>query len=210
MLPIDSLIPGILDSLRVERNLVIEAAPGAGKTTRVPPALLAFDGDVLVLEPRGVDYPLSRFALATVKRTTALLGSTLESMQVYDILRGVDYLSSADGLRPRFISVFGRKQMGARGIYAALLDSRITRVIVDDPPATHWQGPALLNVLRFTDLPETAAMVAPREIVSLTPLPVSWSYTSRIYALYGKPQAIREAHGMAQATRISQRGRDEE
>ncbi len=32
-------------------NLVIEAAPGAGKTTRVPPALLTFGG-VLVLEPR--------------------------------------------------------------------------------------------------------------------------------------------------------------
>src|SRR5262249_1759176 len=31
--------------------LVVEAPPGAGKTTRVPPALLNF-GDVLVLEPR--------------------------------------------------------------------------------------------------------------------------------------------------------------
>jgi ATP-dependent helicase HrpB len=38
--------------LRREPNLVIEAAPGAGKTTRVPPALLALGGDVLVLEPR--------------------------------------------------------------------------------------------------------------------------------------------------------------
>ncbi len=54
MLPIDSLIPKIVESLRVSRNLVIEAAPGAGKTTRVPPALLAFDGDVLVLEPRRI------------------------------------------------------------------------------------------------------------------------------------------------------------
>ncbi len=34
-------------------NLIIEAAPGAGKTTRVPPALLRFGG-VLVLEPRRV------------------------------------------------------------------------------------------------------------------------------------------------------------
>ncbi len=50
-LPIDDLLPSIVESLRGSRHLVIEAPPGAGKTTRVPPALLAF-GEVLVLEPR--------------------------------------------------------------------------------------------------------------------------------------------------------------
>ena len=33
---------------------MIEAAPGAGKTTRVPPALLELGGEVLVLEPRRI------------------------------------------------------------------------------------------------------------------------------------------------------------
>ena len=52
-LPIDSLIPEILDHLRAANTLVLEAPPGAGKTTRVPPALLSLDPrDVLVLEPR--------------------------------------------------------------------------------------------------------------------------------------------------------------
>ena len=52
-LPIDSLLPEILDSLSSGHNLVIEAPPGAGKTTRVPPALLGLvKGEVLVLEPR--------------------------------------------------------------------------------------------------------------------------------------------------------------
>ncbi|MGH9673528.1 MAG: ATP-dependent helicase C-terminal domain-containing protein [Bryobacteraceae bacterium] len=50
-LPIDEHIPEIVARLRRSRRLVIEAPPGAGKTTRVPPALAAF-GDVLVLEPR--------------------------------------------------------------------------------------------------------------------------------------------------------------
>jgi ATP-dependent helicase HrpB len=54
VLPIDSLIPEIVASLERGRNLVIEAAPGAGKTTRVPPALLGFGGEVLVLEPRRI------------------------------------------------------------------------------------------------------------------------------------------------------------
>jgi len=50
-LPIDEHIPEIVARLRRSRRLVIEAPPGAGKTTRVPPALAGF-GDVLVLEPR--------------------------------------------------------------------------------------------------------------------------------------------------------------
>jgi ATP-dependent helicase HrpB len=54
-LPVDAILPEILDSLRTAPNLVIEAPPGAGKTTRVPPALLSLvDGDVIVLEPRRI------------------------------------------------------------------------------------------------------------------------------------------------------------
>jgi ATP-dependent helicase HrpB len=50
-LPVDDLLPDILKALCNSKHLVIEAPPGAGKTTRVPPALLEF-GDVVVLEPR--------------------------------------------------------------------------------------------------------------------------------------------------------------
>src|SRR5499427_4945714 len=55
-LPIDPLLPEIVARLRQSPNIVLEAPPGAGKTTRVPPALLdgkiAGDTEVLVLEPR--------------------------------------------------------------------------------------------------------------------------------------------------------------
>ena len=52
-LPIDSLIPDIVSVVRERRALVLTAAPGAGKTTRVPPALAA-DGPVIVLQPRRI------------------------------------------------------------------------------------------------------------------------------------------------------------
>ena len=52
-LPIDALVPDILAVIREQRALVLTAAPGAGKTTRVPPAL-AVDGPVIVLQPRRV------------------------------------------------------------------------------------------------------------------------------------------------------------
>lgn len=54
-LPIDSLLPEIVAELRRSSNLILEAAPGAGKTTRVPSALLDAgigNGEVWVLEPR--------------------------------------------------------------------------------------------------------------------------------------------------------------
>lgn len=52
-LPIEPLVPEILAHLESAANLVIEAPPGAGKTTRVPPALLELTpSEVLVLEPR--------------------------------------------------------------------------------------------------------------------------------------------------------------
>ncbi|MDT5294725.1 MAG: ATP-dependent helicase HrpB [Acidobacteriota bacterium] len=55
-LPIDALVPEAVEALRRAPSLVVEAPPGAGKTTRLPPAILdaglAGRGDVLVLEPR--------------------------------------------------------------------------------------------------------------------------------------------------------------
>jgi ATP-dependent helicase HrpB len=55
-LPIDELLPAIVDGLRAGPALVVEAPPGAGKTTRVPLALLqaglAGEGEILVLQPR--------------------------------------------------------------------------------------------------------------------------------------------------------------
>jgi ATP-dependent helicase HrpB len=52
-LPVDEILPGIVDALQSRRNLVLIAPAGAGKTTRVPPALLRVDDrGVLVLEPR--------------------------------------------------------------------------------------------------------------------------------------------------------------
>ena len=50
-LPIDAHLDTIRDLVRKHRAAVIVAPPGAGKTTRVPPAL-AEDGPVIVLQPR--------------------------------------------------------------------------------------------------------------------------------------------------------------
>lgn len=55
-LPIDALLPALRDALSTRHEVVLEAPPGAGKTTRVPLALLDapwLDGQkILMLEPR--------------------------------------------------------------------------------------------------------------------------------------------------------------
>jgi ATP-dependent helicase HrpB len=62
-LPVDHYIPEIRETLRRTRAVVVVAAPGAGKTTRIPPAL-AEDGPVILLQPR-------RIAARTIARRIA-------------------------------------------------------------------------------------------------------------------------------------------
>ena len=160
------------------------------------------DHVVLVLNPRAVDYPMDVNRTSVTRMTVALLGGTLETLQLWDMLRSVEFLVEAQGLKLNSVSLYGRRQWGGLALHAAALDDRIERVILDDPPRSHGQGPALLNVLRFTDLPEVAGMVAPREIVSLTPLPETYRFTRSVYALRGNGAAIREAASLAGALRV--------
>ncbi|MEL6583192.1 MAG: ATP-dependent helicase HrpB [Pseudomonadota bacterium] len=52
-LPIDEVLPQVVECVRVQGQVVLQAPPGAGKTTRVPLALLPVtEGRILMLEPR--------------------------------------------------------------------------------------------------------------------------------------------------------------
>jgi len=62
-LPIAAILPAVLEAAR-ERDVVIEAPPGAGKTTMVPLALLEQAGEILVLQPRRLAARLSAVRVA--------------------------------------------------------------------------------------------------------------------------------------------------
>ena len=54
-LPVDALLPELIEALRKGPAALLSAPPGAGKTTRVPPALLAAGiapGQIVLLQPR--------------------------------------------------------------------------------------------------------------------------------------------------------------
>ncbi len=65
-LPIDPLLPRIVEAVCEEGVLVLQAEPGAGKTTRIPPALLEISGqkEILVLEPRRIAARLAAVRVA--------------------------------------------------------------------------------------------------------------------------------------------------
>jgi ATP-dependent helicase HrpB len=73
-LPIDPILPRLIAALRQSPAVVLQAPPGAGKTTRVPPALLdavlAGSGRIVVLEPRRIA------ARAAARRMSAERGTT--------------------------------------------------------------------------------------------------------------------------------------
>jgi ATP-dependent helicase HrpB len=109
-LPIDAALPDLVAALRAGNAAVLVAPPGAGKTTRVPLALLSEDwvkGKILLLEPRRLA------ARAAAARMAATLGE-----QVGDTV----------GLRVRFGSKVSRKTR-----IEVITEGVFTRLILDDP-----------------------------------------------------------------------------
>ena len=83
-----------------------------------------------------------------MKRQAMVAGTMLESMQVFEILRSLELLRSLPGLDPRAITILGRGTDGVNGMYAALLDGQVQRVVVHSPTPSHVQGPHYLGVFR--------------------------------------------------------------
>jgi cephalosporin-C deacetylase-like acetyl esterase len=129
------------------------------------------DRAVLIVETldrgaRALEANLRSFAdddpLHHMRRQAMVAGTTLESMQVYEILRSIELLRSLPEVDAKRISITGKSHDGVNGLYAALLDGAIERVILGSPPSSHREGPHYLGILKYTDIPETVAMMGPR------------------------------------------------
>jgi cephalosporin-C deacetylase-like acetyl esterase len=101
-------------------------------------------------------------ALHHMKRQAMIAGTTIESMQVYEILRSIDLLRSLPEVDGSRITVTGRFEDGVNGLYASLLDGNIQKVILGSPPTSHLQGPHYLGILRHTDIPDVIKIMGTR------------------------------------------------
>jgi len=120
-LPIDPLLPSVVEAVAKRGTLVLQAAPGAGKTTRVPRALLdagSFDGELWVLEPRRLATRLA------ATRVAEELGEPVGRRVGYQI-RFEEVASAAT--RVRFVTegILTRRLLSdpeLRGVGAVVLD----------------------------------------------------------------------------------------
>jgi len=163
---------------------------------------------VLILSPRFTEQWLSASEYADVERTAVWVGRTIAAMQVWDILRAVRWAIDEEKMSAASISLYGKGEMGILALYAALFDDRVRQVILNDPPASHWQRPALLNVLRVTDIPEVAGALAPRRLVSLTKPPATFDFTQRIYRLERVSNQFTQSASLPEALEIWKEPRD--
>ena len=94
-----------------------------------------------------------------MRRQAMVAGTTLESMQVYEVLRSLELLRSLPDVEANRITILGKGPDGVNGMYAALLDGKVSRVVLHSPPTSHVHGPHYLGVLRYTDIPETVGLL---------------------------------------------------
>lgn len=113
-LPIDAALPALAEALAKSTAAVLVAQPGAGKTTRVPLALLAApwrgDGRIIVLEPRRLA------ARAAARQMANLLGEEVGQTVGYRVR-----LESKTSAKTRI-------EVVTEGVF--------TRMLLDDPELT--------------------------------------------------------------------------
>jgi cephalosporin-C deacetylase-like acetyl esterase len=148
----------------------------------------------VVVFPRGVgEIPWDKTFWKGTLRNAMQVGETVDSMRLTDVRAAIEALQAREDIDPARIAVAGKGVSGTLGLYAAIYNPRVEHVVLIDAPTSHAQGPIFLNVLRYTDLPEAAALFAPRHLTFYSQMPPAYEYTTQVWKLMGKPEAIETA-----------------
>ena len=135
-LPVDALMPEILAHLREANTLVLEAPPGAGKTTRVPAALLDLaPREVLVLEPRRLAARLAARFVAAERGEP--VGATVGYQVRFEEVAG-----------PRTRLRFLTEGVLTRRLLSDPILERVGCVVLDEFHERHLEGDLALALLR--------------------------------------------------------------
>jgi hypothetical protein len=128
-------------------------------------AKMVGDAGVLRVAPRGCG-PLAWQDKPPfyIQRSMALLGRTVDSGRVADVLALTEFTHYVAS--DRVWKIAGRGRSGVIAAYAAALAPQhcIDEITVVDPPVSHRDGPIFLNVLRVVDVPQALGLLAPRTL----------------------------------------------
>ncbi len=123
-----------------------------------------------------------------IRRRFMLLGQTADGMNVWDIKRAVEALRQPELFGSTPIHLIGSRNEAINALYASLFIDGLASVELMTPPASHMAGPDYLNVLRFLDIPQAAAMAAERQPVKfLHSNADDWSWTTKTAQQLGWP-----------------------
>lgn len=129
-----------------------------------------------------------------VRRAAAWTGRTLASMQVYDLLRCIEFCRTLPGIDPDRISIAARDEMGVVALYGALIDGHCDSVILRNPPETqnakdkiNGKGPAIemLNSLKITDIYQLPALIYPTKTRIAGKIPPTYLWSENILKRLG-------------------------
>jgi len=121
-----------------------------------------------------------------IRRRFMLLGQTLDGMRVWDIRRGIQAVRAQEEWRAAPLWLQAEGDLGCDALYASLFEPGAAGLELWRLPTSHQHGPDYLNVLRFLDVPQAAAMAAERHPIRLHQADVqSWDYPIEVAAALG-------------------------
>ncbi len=154
--------------------------------------------NIAYLEVRGIgEFGWAPELQWHVRRASAWTGRTIASMQVYDVLRALEFCRTLEIADPDQLGIAARDDMAVVALYSALMDGNCKSVIVENPPETQNQpsrpdgrGPAIemLNCLRITDVNQLPALLYPTEVTFIGKMPGSYRWNNTVLESSGIPK----------------------
>ncbi len=154
---------------------------------------------VLVLYPPGTaNEGWSKSSWKTLLRNAMQTGSTVDTIRIGSILAGIQVLKEHAGSEHQVV-LSGIGQASSWTLYAALLDETVEQVIMVQAPRSHFEGPILLGAMRHVDLPDVAALLAPRRLTFYGQMPTEYERTREIYEKLGVGSRFKVSMSLAKA-----------
>jgi dienelactone hydrolase len=129
------------------------------------------------LSVRG-EWPGDAKKQTQIRRRLMLLGATLDSKRVWDIIRGIQAIRASKELGQLRLCIEAEGDMAVNALYASLF-APVDELVLTNLPRSHMNAPDYLNVLRILDIPQAVAMASERCRVELRGVnEADWQFAS--------------------------------